>query len=420
MADIRPVPLSAGELPASMPPVAYLTGEYPRATDTFIQREVAGLRALGLDIRTCSIRKTGAEHIVGPEQAAEQAGTFHVLPATLSAQLLPALVHGLKSPARFAKALGLAWRSAPKGLRGRAYNLIYFAEALVLSHWMARNGIGHLHNHIAKASGTVAMLASALSDRPYSFTLHGPDDLAEPSYWRLDLKIRTAAFVACISDYCRAQAMLQVPRSEWAKLHVVHCGVDPARYDHPRGPARGRLLFVGRLAAVKGLPVLFEALAALAPAHPDLRLTLIGDGSERAALEREAAALGLSDRLDFRGYQNQTAVAAALADHDILVLPSFAEGVPVVLMEAMAARMPVVATRVAGVPELVEDGVSGHLVPAGNAQALAQGIARALAASPAMGEAGRATVVAGFDSGAEAAALARLIRDAALSEQHHD
>lgn len=390
-------------------PVAYLTGEYPRATDTFIQREVAALRALGFDIRTASIRRTGPAHIVGPEQAAEQAGTFHVLEGVARpGTFLRALALALRRPGRLWSALRLAWQTAPAGIRGRAYNMIYLAEAMVLADWMVQNGIRHLHNHIAKASCTVAMLAAPLAGIGYSFTLHGPDDLEEPRHWRLDEKIARAAFVACISHYARAQAMLHAARPHWDRLHVIHCGVDPARYDRPRERRGGRLLFVGRLAAVKGVPVLFQAFAAARAQRPDLHLTLIGDGPERRALESEAAALGLSGAVTFAGYQSQEAVAEALARADALVLPSFAEGVPVVLMEAMAARLPVVATRVAGVPELVADGVSGLLVPPGDPAPLAEAILRALADDGAMGAAGRATVTAAFDSATEAARLAIL------------
>jgi len=390
-------------------PVAFLTGEYPRATDTFIQREVAALREAGLIVLTASIRRTGAEHMVGPEQREEQARTFHVLEATAHPRLLAAI---LAHPLRFLRALALAWRTAPKGLRGRAYNLIYLAEAVTLARWLRARGVVHLHNHIAKASSTVAMLAAGTAGIPYSLTLHGPDDLAEPAHWRLDEKIARAAFVACISDFARAQAMLHSAPRHWPRLHVVHCGVDPARYDRPRAPGAGRLLFVGRLAAVKGVPVLFEALAALCRTRPDVTLTLIGDGPERAALEAGAQAMGIAGMLRFEGYRDADFVADALTRADALVLPSFAEGVPVVLMEAMAARLPVVATAVGGVGELVEHGVSGLIVPPGNADALARAILAALDAPPAMGEAGRARVVAAFDSRIEARRLATLLTHA--------
>jgi glycosyltransferase involved in cell wall biosynthesis len=199
-------------------------------------------------------------------------------------------------------------------------------------------------------------------------------------------------------------------------MHVVHCGVEPDRYapDPARAPGK-RLLFVGRLAAVKGLPVLFEAVAALRARHPDLALDLVGDGAERPALEALATRLGIAEATRFLGYRSQDEVAARLAETDLFVLPSFAEGVPVVLMEALAARVPVVATRVAGVGELVEDGASGLTVPPGDATALAEAIDRLLA-DPAlrarMGEAGRARVVADFDATREARRLLALLRAA--------
>ena len=393
--------------------IAYLTGQYPRATDTFIQREVAALRAQGLEIVTCSIRRTGAQHLVGDEQRSEAQATFHVLPATANpATLFRAKLAALRHPLRYLRALWLAWTTAPKGLRGRLYNLIYFAEALVLARHMARENITHLHNHIAKSSCTVAMLASAISGIPYSFTLHGPDIFFAPDHWRLDAKIARARFVACISNFARAQAMLFSDQSDWDRLKIIHCGVDPARYDRP-GPRDGKhLLFVGRLAAVKGVALLLEALAKARASLPDLRLTLVGDGPERAALEAQAQALNLADAVDFAGYGSQSEVAELLARSDCLILPSFAEGVPVVLMEAMAARLPVIATRVGGTAELVEDGLSGHLIAPGDAGLLHEAIIAVITGSEraAMGQAGRARVEAEFDVSTEAARLATLFR----------
>ncbi|ANT60171.1 colanic acid biosynthesis glycosyltransferase WcaL [Salipiger sp. CCB-MM3] len=398
----------------SRPKLAYLTGEYPRASDTFIQREVAALRAMGHEVLTCSIRTTGAEHLVGPEQRAEHAQTFKVLEACRAPlRLLRAHARCLRSPSRYLRALALAWRTAPKGLKGRVYNLIYFAEAGVLADHLAAAGVQHLHNHIAKASCTVAMLASELSGIPYSFTIHGPDIFFEPHHWRIDEKTRRAQFVACISAYCRAQLMCFADAADWPKLRIVHCGIDPERYA-PAAQSGQSLLFVGRLAGVKGVPVLLRALADLAPRHPDLRLRLIGDGPERGALERKAAELGLTQRVEFLGYRSQAEVAEALSAADIFVLPSFAEGVPVVLMEAMAAQLPVVTTRIAGVPELVEHGASGLLVPPGEAGALAAALDSLLSDPDArrrMGAAGRAKVIAEFDIKTEAAKLSALFSE---------
>ena len=397
-------------------PIAYLTGEYPRATDTFIQREVAALRGLGLTVETCSIRRTGAEHLVGPEQRAEAEATFHILEATARPwQSLKAHAAALRRPRRYLSALRLAWRTAPKGLPGRAYNLIYFAEAVMLAAHLKARGVTHLHNHIAKASCTVAMLTSEITGIPYSFTLHGPDIFFAPDHWRLDEKIARASFVACISDFCRSQAMLFSAPAHWPKLHVIHCGIDPARYDQAARGDGTHLVFVGRLAAVKGVPVLFEALQAARIHAPDLHLTLIGDGPERAELEGLAQSLGLSDAVQFAGYRSQDEVAETLRTADCLVLPSFAEGVPVVLMEAMAARLPVIATRVAGVPELVADGESGVLVAPGDEVALTRAIQTVMsdaALRTRMGAAGRAKVCAEFDITDEAARLATLFEAA--------
>lgn len=391
--------------------VAYLTGSYPRVSHTFIAREIAGLRALGIEVRPCSIRRTEAAHVAGAEQVAAQAETFHILEAVRSRAGLRALGSALRRPGRLARALGLAWRTAPKGVRGRAYNLIYLVEAVVLADHLRRIGAAHLHDHIAMASCTVAMLAAELADIPWSFTLHGPDVFYAPLHWRLDEKIRRADFVSCISHFARSQAMLFSDPAEWDKLRIVHCGVDPARYAAPQVPGADRLLFVGRLAAVKGVPVLLEAFARLRVARPGATLTVVGDGPERAGLEAAVARAGIAGAVTFRGNLSQDGVAEALRYADVLCVPSFAEGVPVVLMEAMAAGVPVVASAVGGIGELVRDGVTGRLVPPGDTTALVEAINAVLDGD--FGGAGRAVVAEHFDSDREAARLAVLFTAAA-------
>lgn len=397
-------------------PIAYLTGEYPRATDTFIQREITALRDQGIRVETCSIRKTGAEHHVGPEQQAEFQNTFYVIAAAKSPFRLARchLKALFQAPGRYVSAFRLALATRPAGLKGLLYQLFYFAEAAVLADHLQGHGVRHLHNHIATATCTVAMLTSRISGIPFSFTIHGPDIFFEPKHWRIDAKIAEARFVACISDFCRSQCMIFADQAHWDKLNIIHCGIDPDRYraERTRDPAAPHLVFVGRLAGVKGVPVLLDALSRLAAEIPGLRVTLIGDGPERAGLETRARELGLGETVRFAGYMSQDAVAEMLSDADALVLPSFAEGVPVTLMEAMASGLPVLATRVGGISELVEDGVSGYLVPPGNTGALTTrlrdllGDARLRAR---MGAAGRAKVAADFNQQTEAARLARLM-----------
>ena len=394
-------------------PVAYLTGHYPKASHTFILREIAALEARGVRVLPVSVRRPGGGELIGPEERAEAARTHYLLAGLRLRPWELVTAHVgliLRRPGRWLGAARLALGTARPGVRGMVWQLFYLAEAGVLARYLRRAGARHLHAHFAQGACTVAMLAARLSALPFSFTLHGPSDLLEPVSWRLDAKIARARFVACISYHARAQAMWLSRPDDWPRLCVVRCGVVPARYAQAPPPQRDRLalLFVGRLAAVKGVPVLFEALAALPSGMA--RLDLIGEGPDRARLEELAAPLG--DAVRFLGHRGQGEVAAALAECDALVLPSFAEGVPVVLMEAMASARPVIATPVGGVTELVEDGVSGHLVAPGEAGELARAIAALAAAGPAerrrMGEAGRARVAEAFDVAGAAGALEAL------------
>jgi glycosyltransferase involved in cell wall biosynthesis len=402
--------------PAPSAPIAYLTGQYPKVSHTFIQREIAALRDLGLTVLTCQVRRAAPQDIPA-DQAEEAAATFTILDAAKNPVRLIGAHLGLilRHPGRWFGALRLALATRPPGAKAALWQLFYLAEAGVLADHLQRNRVAHLHNHFADASGTVAMLAGHLAAIPYSLTEHGPNIFFDAPRWRLDEKIARARFVACISHFCRSQLMLFSDRAHWPRLHIVRCGILPERYGTAAREGYGqRVLFIGRLDAVKGVPVLLEAFAALRAQAPGARLTLVGDGPHRAALEAQAASLGGAVR--FTGYLTQEAVAAELAAHDVLVLPSFAEGVPVVLMEAMASRLPVIATRVGGVAELVEDGVNGFLVPPGDAATLAERLGR-LIADPElcrrMGLAGRATVEARHDVRTEAAKLAALFRGAA-------
>lgn len=395
-----------------LPRLAYLTSLYPAASHTFILREVTALRALGFEVETCSMRRPDAIHLIGPEEEEALGTTFYVVAAGRNpVTLFRALGAALAAPGRLVRALGLAWRTAPPGLRGGLKQVFYLAEAMILARHLKARGIGHLHNHFADPSANVAMLTSALSGIPFSYTLHGPAELYEPEKWQLREKTARAAFVVCISHFARSQAMYFSDPAHWPKIHIVHCGVLPERYDRPAPPrpAGTHLVFVGRLTPIKGLRVLIEAFAEARRTRPDLHLTLIGDGDDRAHLERQAAPLGAA--VTFAGFQSQDGVAAALAAADIFVLPSFAEGLPVVLMEALAAARPVICTQVAGVGDLVEEGVSGFLVPPGDAVTLAERIGR-LADDPAlrraMGARGRETVRAEFDVRHEAARLGSL------------
>lgn len=393
--------------------IAYLTGMYPRATDTFIQREVSVLRQKGIEVYTFSVRRPGDEHIVGPEQKTEREQTFYILPPNPITLVLSHLILLFTSPGRYLKALALAWSTNQPGLRGTLYQLFYFAEAGLLAQQIRAKQIQHLHNHIADSCCTVAMLAAELGGFTFSFTMHGPYIFFEPYRWRIDEKIKRSLFVICISHFCRSQGMLFAPTETWNRLHIVHCGVDPALFNVVSHNQLGkRLLYVGRLSAAKGLPVLLESLAMLKSSHPEIFLTVVGDGEDRAELEQMTAGLELNDNVKFVGYKSQAEVREYMQETDVFVLPSFAEGVPVSLMEAMAAGVPVVTTQIAGVSELVENGVSGYIVPPGDVITLAERI-KILLTEPQLrtqfGAAGREKVEKEFNLNHEVARLYRVM-----------
>ncbi|MBW4634645.1 MAG: glycosyltransferase family 4 protein [Iphinoe sp. HA4291-MV1] len=393
--------------------IAYLTGEYPRATDTFIQREVTTLREMGVDVHTFSVRRTGDEHMVGEEQKLERDRTFYILPPNPIHLLLAHLSLLFASPKRYLQAIKLALSTSQPGLRGALYQFFYFLEAGILAKQIKKRQIVHLHNHIVEASGTVAMLAAQMGGFTYSFTLHGPYIFFRPYQWRLDEKIKRSLFVCCISYYARSQGMIFAPTDKWNRMHIIHCGIDPALFDVVSHNEFGkRLLFIGRLAAAKGLPILLESLATLKRLHPNILLTVVGDGPDRQKLEQMTTTLRLSQNVNFVGYKSQAEVRNYVQQTDVFVMSSFAEGIPVVLMEAMAAGVPVVATQIAGISELVEDGVNGYLVPPGDTVSLTECIAKLLGDDEmraAFGTAGRAKVEKDFNIHHEVARLHRLI-----------
>lgn len=397
--------------------IAYLAGQYPLVSLTFIQREIAALRGLGLDVITCSMRRTPPEQHPGADEKEAARTTFYVLDqARNPIRLLAAQKYVLTRPGRYFRTLKLAWNTRAPGMKSSLLQLAYFLEATILGQHVEAEGVTHMHNHFTTGSATVAMLTSELTGIPYSFTLHGPADFLEPYRWRIDEKTARARFVATISHYARSQLMFFSDPAHWDRIHIIHCGVIPELYSKSGAEQTQdelRLLFVGRIAPVKGLRLLVEAMKRLKDEIPRLRLTLVGDGPDRGMIEEAARPLG--DRISFTGYLSQSEVASALSKADICVLPSFAEGVPVFLMEALASGKPVIATQVAGVGELVENGESGLLVPPGDLESLVSAI-RTLADDPdrraAMGAKGRQRVREEFDIRIEAARLATLFKGA--------
>lgn len=390
--------------------LAYLTSRYARASDSFIRTEVAELRRLGHTVHTFSIRKPGPDELTGDDVRAEHARTVYLLDRG-AIRLLAAAVAGLlRAPRRSWAAFRVAMRTSAPGVRARVWQLAYLVEAAALARELVRLRVEHLHDHIGENSAAVAMLASTLTGIPWSLTIHGPGEFFAAERLALAEKIARATFTVCVSDFGRSQCVMVAPDAA-DRIHVVRCAVEPAFLAAPPTPVprAPRLVCVGRLAPEKGTLVLLDAVAELVRDGVPVELELVGDGPLRAAIEARIAALGLASVVRLAGWQPAAVVRRRIEAARALVLPSFAEGLPIVLMEALALGRPAVATFVAGIPELVEPGVSGWLVPAGAVEPLADALAAVLRAPVGelerMGRAGAALVAERHDPAAQARRL---------------
>jgi glycosyltransferase involved in cell wall biosynthesis len=393
--------------------LAYLINTYPKPSHSFIRREIQALERRGVEIHRFALRGD-REALVDPADVSEHERTEHVLARGAAGRLARAVLGQLvQAPRASLAAFRLAMAIGGRSERGRLVHAVYFLEACHVARRARTLGAAHLHAHFGTNSASVAMLARALGGPPYSFTVHGPEEFDAPAALSLGEKTRRAAFTVAISSFGRSQLCRWADHPDWARIHVIHCGVEPERFGTPAPLPEGgpRLVAIGRFAEQKGHLLLVEALARASVRHPALHLTLVGDGEMRGAVEAAIRAQGVEPRVTITGWVDEARVRAELAAAHALVLPSFAEGLPMVAMEAMAAGRPVIATAVAGLPELVRP-ETGWLVPAGDAEALADAIG-ALAEAPrerleAMGREGRARVLARHDIDAEAAKLARL------------
>lgn len=396
--------------------IAYLTTVYARASDTFIRGEVEQLRAAGYTVHTFSIRRSAGSELTSEDIRREQRNTVYILDH-IPHLFFATLRTFLASPFRFLGVLGLAWRMAIPGIRGRLWSIAYLMEACVLARHLRDRRARHLHNHLGQNSATVAMLASGLTGIPYSLTIHGPHEFDEPLDLALNEKISRAAFTVAVSEYGRSQLFRWCEYAHWGKIHVVHCGVDSHFLDGPKPlpPKAPRLVCIGRLAGEKGQLLLVEAVNCLKRQGIYCDLALIGDGPMRAPIERLIARHGLQDHVRIHGWLDADAVRQEILGSRALVLPSFAEGLPVVIMEALALERPVIATHIAGIPELVEPRVNGWLVPAGSVPLLADAMKQALSLTPEqlhrMGQQGSHRVRQQHHAPTEAAKLAALMEE---------
>jgi colanic acid/amylovoran biosynthesis glycosyltransferase len=401
--------------------IAYVVNQYPRTSHSFIRREIEALERKGLEVLRFSLRPL-REPLASDADRKEVARTRVVLDAGVAGHALALAAVAVRRPAALARAMGIAvalgWRSD----RGVLRHLVYLAEACVLARWLRAADVDHLHAHFGTNSAAVALLCHAVGGPKFSFTVHGPEEFDRPELLRLREKVRRAGFVVAISNFARSQLFRWTRHEDWHKVHVVRCGLgaDLLRAALSPVPADPRLVCVARISEQKGHLLLVEAAARLAAEGLRFEIVLAGDGPLRGTVEDVVRRSGLERHVRFAGWIGSDEVREAIVSSRALVLPSFAEGLPVVITEALALGRPVITTAIAGIPEIVQPGVTGWVVPAGDVDALARAMRAALEASTdelgEMGRAGAAFVARHHDAGRETEILARLFRGAAGDE----
>ncbi len=385
---------------------------YPMTSTTFIRREIEAHERAGFDVRRYAIRPWG-QTLVDPRDIEEENRTFYILRQGSFSMARRFLRELFSNPLGLVHGFGMALKLMRVARGKRLLQFAYFLEAIVLKQQTALDGIDHLHTHFSTNSATVALLAHQMGGQQYSMTIHGPDELFEMKENGLVEKVRHARFVVAITQYCHSIVDAETEGQFSDKIHIVHCGLDMSEFEQPdKVPDNKTLICVGRLCKAKAQTLLIEALHQIVEKHPDVRLVLIGDGEDRPAVEDAVARLDLQDYVEMVGWKSNSEVRQALRQNRAMVLPSLAEGLPIVIMESFALGRPVVTTRICGIPELV-DASCGWLADPGDVETLVQCLDAILSKNPDeltdMGKIGRKRVLESHDQNKSSEQLRTLI-----------
>ncbi len=362
--------------------VAYLMNTYPLTSTTFIRREIEALEAAGLEVVRIAVRKW-ADQLVDPLDIADQEKTQYLLSGNILG-LFAALFKTLMfNPFGFLKAFKLWLKVCSNDVHFSAKHIAYFMQATAFYQRCQHENLKHVHVHFSTNATTVAMLAKVMGGASYSFTAHGPDEFVNPDTISMALKVEHAAFVAAISNFCRVQLVRFSSYEHWDKIVIVHCGlhVDEFEPNYTVDASNQNLVCVGRLCPQKAQLLFPPALAQLKDEFPNLKIHFVGDGESRQALEASVKKYQVQDMVVLHGWMENVKVREHVKQSRALLLPSFAEGLPVVIMEALALGRPVISTYIAGIPELVDEGC-GWIIPAGSIDHIASAIRQALQDTP--------------------------------------
>jgi len=395
--------------------IAYFTNQYPKVSHSFIRREILALEKLGHKVERFALRSDAGE-LVDPADRDEFSKTAYVLSEPKGSIVLSCLSALFRQPLRFLTTFILAIKLGFRSDRGVLRNIAYLLESCVLLKWQSDKNIQHVHAHFGTNSTSVVMFAHLLGGAGYSFTVHGPEEFDKPEFISLAEKIKQCRFVVAISSYGKSQLFRWIPSEQWQKIKVVRCGLD-VEFLADKGAAEpnlsDQLVCVGRLCEQKGQLLLLESMKALKDGGINCHLVLAGDGPMRSEVESRILDYGLTEQVTITGWISSAQVKQILIDSRGLVLPSFAEGLPVVIMEALALYRPVITTYVAGIPELVKNDENGWLIPAGDVDALTNAMRCLLSVDAdkllAMGRNGHEAVNKQHNIEIEAAKLARYI-----------
>ena len=360
--------------------VAYLVNLYPKVSHSFIRREISGLEKSGVQVSRYSIRGVQAE-LVDPDDQAEALKTRVVLDIGLFLLFGYLLGMLIKRP--------IAWLKCFKNMLNLWFAsdssffpyLAYMAEACVLFSWFRRDGIDHVHAHFGTNPTSVAMLCHILGGPTYSFTVHGPEEFDKPLALSLPAKIERAKFVVAISNFGRSQLYRWCSHQHWSKIHIVHCGLDSSFLEYESSisiPDEANFVCVARLCEQKGHFLLLAAIKQLVDKGHQFKVFLVGDGELRPELEKLITEWEIEDYVEITGWASGAAVRQKILESRALVLPSFAEGLPVVIMEALALQRPVISTYIAGIPELLGNDSCGWLIPSGNVEVLVEAMLKVI------------------------------------------
>jgi colanic acid/amylovoran biosynthesis glycosyltransferase len=354
--------------------ILYLINQYPKVSHTFIRREILSLEELGHSVERVAMRSDDPLEMSEIDKN-EFSKTHYVLKQSKFNLLKHIGKAFLSHPNRFLKALKVMFTMYKASKQSVFIHMIYIIESCNIAAVCVDKKVDHIHAHFGTNPAEVAMYTSIITGVPFSFTVHGPEEFDKPLTLNLNQKIKYASKVIAITNYCKSQLFRWADYKDWHKVKIVHCGLESEFFDsanltkiHQRD--NFQFLCIGRLCEQKGQLLLLEAFNTFIKSGNNAYLTFAGDGEMRSDVEGFIKANNLHNHATITGWVDSYQIKHMLSNSDAMLLPSFAEGLPVAIMEAMATGVPVISTSIAGIPELIKHNQTGFLVCPGSVEAL--------------------------------------------------